>query len=219
MRIRFFGHAAVGLVGRGGLGVLLDPYEPGAFGGKIGYGPIPGAWDLVIVSHEHLDHNHVAASFGNPCVIKGPASHMGVDVRTYVVKHGDAGGTVDFESRISSFVLDDLRVVHPGDMGRGPSPELAANLSGTDLAFVPVGGHFTMGPEEAMEFVTRVNPKVVVPVHYKTPQVDLPIRPVDDFLAEVGSLPVRKFSCGEVELTAGGLPARTEIWVLPALAV
>jgi len=219
VRIQFFGHAAVGLTGRGGVGVLLDPYEPGAFEGRLGYGPIPGTWDMVVVSHEHLDHNHVAPSFGDPFVVKGPATHMGVDVQTFVVKHGDAAGTVDFESRISSFVLDDIRVVHPGDMGEGPSPELAANLAGTDLVFLPVGGHFTMGPGEAMEFVTRVNPKIVVPVHYKTPQVNLAIGPLEDFLAVAGSLPVRKFSVGEVELTAGELPARTEIWVLPALAV
>lgn len=219
MKIQYFGHAAVGLTSRAGVGVLLDPYEPGAFGGKIGYGPIPGIWDMVIVSHEHLDHNHVAPSHGDPIVIKGPASHMGVEVKSFTVKHGDAGGTVNFESRISSFVLDDIRVVHPGDMGKAPSPELAANLAGSELAFLPVGGHFTMGPGEAMEFVARVNPKVVVPVHYKTPQVNLPIRPLEDFLGAAGSLPVRKFSSGEVELTAGELPSRTEIWVLPALAV
>jgi len=212
MKIRYFGHAAVGLVSRGGTRVLLDPYLPGAFEGGIGYGPIPGEYDLVIVSHEHLDHNHVAPSFGRPAVVKAPGIFEGMDIRMFAATHGDNCGTMDFETRVSMFVLDDMRIVHPGDIG-GPVPdELVANLSGTDILFVPVGGRFTHSPEEAALFVKQVRPRVAIPIHYKTSKVGLPLLPVDDFL---NLMPlVKRFPSGEVDLNSGTLPVRTEVWAL-----
>lgn len=214
MKVSFFGHAAVGLRA-GGIGVLLDPYEPQAFGGRIKYSAIPGRFDVVVISHEHLDHNHVAPSFGNPHVVRGPCTFAGLDFRCLVGAHGDAAGTVDFETRITRFVLDDVAVVHPGDLGAPLSAESCAVLGDVDLLFVPVGGHFTMGPEGAREMIAALRPKVAIPIHYKTPFADLAIGPLQDFLDLAGSIPVRRFASGEIDISADSLPVRTEIWVLP----
>lgn len=216
MKINYFGHAAVGIETRSGVKVLLDPYKPGAFNGMIGYSEIPGRWDIVAISHEHLDHNHVSESFGNPVVMRSPGSALGVDVRMYHAKHGDNLGTVDAETRVLSLILDDVRIVHPGDLGEDPPMELCANLSGADVLFVPVGGRFTMGPKGAVQFISAVKPRLAIPIHYKTESCGLPLEPVDSFLAEC-PFPVRRLTTGSIELSSGALPARTEVWVLRPL--
>lgn len=216
MKLRFFGHAAVGLNGRGPA-VLMDPYEPQAFNGRLKYSPIPDRWEVVVVSHEHLDHNYIAPSFGTPHVVRGPGTFSGLDFQALVTPHGDAGGTVDFETRMTRFVMEDMVFVHPGDVGVVPAPETCAVLRPVDLLFLPVGGHFTVGPQDARRVLNALAPRVVVPIHYKTAYADLAIGPLEDFLAVAGTVPVRRFSTGEVEISAGTLPARTEIWVLPPL--
>jgi len=212
MRITYFAHACFGLEGAG-LRVLLDPYEPGGFGGRMRYTPIPGAWDVVVVSHEHADHAHIAPSFGTPDVLRGPGVAQGLELRTLTAPHGDAGGTVETSTRVVRFVLEDLAVVHLGDLA-GPLDETAAAvLSPVDVLFVPVGGHFTAGPAEALALIAQLAPRVAIPMHYKTPHADLPIGPLDDFLQNV-RYPVRKLHTGTVDLDSDSLPARTEVWTL-----
>jgi len=217
MKLQFFGHAAFGITSSSGLRVLLDPYEPGAFGGQLNYKAIPGKWDIVIVSHDHLDHNYIAPSFGAPKVVKGDAVISGVEVKTLIVKHGDAGGTVNFDTRVSWFAIDGVRFLHPGDAGKPLTADYVSKVGPIDVLFAPVGGHFTMGPPEAPAFIRQVAPKVAIPMHYKTPLVKFPIRPVDDFLKAWGKERIQRLGSGEVRIASGALPAETELWVMPML--
>jgi L-ascorbate metabolism protein UlaG (beta-lactamase superfamily) len=116
---------------------------------------------------------------------------------------------------VSRFVIDGLTVVHPGDIGIPVTQDLIASLQGTDLLFVPVGGRFTLDPSEALDFVAKLNPRIAIPIHFKTPAVLLPLRPVEDFLELCGR--VRRFNAGEVRLDPETLPLSTEIWHLPPL--
>ncbi|MFH1533276.1 MAG: MBL fold metallo-hydrolase [Pseudomonadota bacterium] len=217
MRITYFAHACFGLEGTG-LRVLLDPYEPMGFGGRIRYTPIPGTWDVVVVSHEHADHAHVAASFGTPDVLRGPGTARGLDLRVLSAPHGDAGGTVEATTRVGRLVLEDLAVVHLGDLG-GPLDETtAAVLRPVDVLFVPVGGHFTAGPAEALDLIAQLNPRVAIPMHYKTPHADLAIGPLEDFLRGV-RCPMRRLNVGAIDLDRDSLPARTEVWTLRPTAI
>ncbi|MBM4356161.1 MAG: MBL fold metallo-hydrolase [Deltaproteobacteria bacterium] len=214
MKIRYFGHAAVGLeTGEGK--ILLDPYLPGAFGNRFRFPPIPDQWDVVLISHDHDDHNHVAPSFGRPAVLRGPADLPGVRVRAFVGPHGTAMGTVNADTRIFLVEVENLRVAHAGDLGLIP-PGLVENLKGCDILFVPVGGHFTMAPKEAAAFISDVAPRLVIPIHFKTPHSDLTIGGVDAFLSLMS--PVRRRESGQIDVTHGTLPARTETWYLPPLA-
>ncbi len=211
MKIRFFGHAAVGLETQEAR-ILIDPYLPGAFGNRFRYPPIPDRWDIVLITHEHDDHNHVAPSFGRPAVLRGPAELPGVRIRAFVGPHGTAAGTVKADTRIFLVETESLRIVHPGDLGVIP-PGLVENLRDCDILFVPVGGHFTMEPKEAAAFIRDVSPRLVIPIHFKTRHADLAIRGVEEFLSVM--TPVRRRESGEVVVTAGTLPVRTETWYLP----
>lgn len=215
MKIHYYGHAALGLEGDGGMRILLDPYMPGAFDGRMGYGPIPGTWDVVIVSHEHLDHNYIAPSFGKPVVVKGPASVAGLEVATFAGRHGTNEGTMEAATSIARFTLDDLTFVHPGDLAEPVDEALIANLKAPDVLFVPVGGRFTFDGEAAARFVNALCPKVAIPIHFKTAAVDLPIAPPDVFLDRFPTY--RRFGSGSISLTTGSLPSRTQVWYLPPL--
>jgi len=217
MKITYFAHACFGVEARG-LRVLLDPYEPGGFGGRVRYTPVPGTWDVVIVSHDHRDHDHVAASFGTPAVLRGPGRARGLELRCLEAPHGDAGGTLTATTRMGRFELEGLALLHPGDVAGPLEPATVAALRPVDVLFLPVGGHFTAGPEEARALVAQLTPRVVIPMHYRTPHADLAIGSLEDFLAVV-PWPIRRRGEATVELEAPRLPPRTEIWTLRPLAL
>jgi L-ascorbate metabolism protein UlaG (beta-lactamase superfamily) len=215
VKVNFFGHAAVGLEASGGLRVLLDPYLPDAFDGRLGYRAIPGCFDLVIISHDHLDHNFISPTFGTPVVVRGPGQVLGVEIQMFAGNHGSNMGTMEATTHVSRFILDDLVCVHPGDLADPVEASLIANLKQPDLLFLPVGGRFTFDAEAASRFVRALNPRVVVPMHFRTAAVDLPLDPVEPFLECFPTY--RRFGQGSVELHTGNLPTRTQVWYLPPL--
>ncbi len=212
MRITYFGHACFGLAGDG-LRVLLDPYEPMGFGGRMRYTPIPGTWDVVVISHDHADHSHVVPSFGTPEVLRGAGTARGLELRTHTAPHGDAAGTMEATTGVGRLVLDGLAVVHPGDLAGPLDDATAAALGPVDVLFVPVGGHFTAGPAEALELIAQLAPRVAIPMHYKTPHADLAIGDLDAFLREVSD-PIRRIDASAIDLVRDTLPPRTEVWTL-----
>jgi L-ascorbate metabolism protein UlaG (beta-lactamase superfamily) len=217
VKVNYYGHAAIGLEAVGGLRVLLDPYMPGAFDGRMGYGPIPGQWDIAIISHDHLDHNYIAPEFGKPAIVKGPCTVAGLEISTFVGCHGTNEGTMEATTQVSRFTLDDLTFVHPGDLADPVDLSLIANLKSPDVLFVPVGGRFTFDGESAARFVNAVGPRVAIPIHFKTSSVDLPIEAPDDFLDRFPTY--RRFGSGTIELHTGNLPTRTQVWYLPPLCL
>lgn len=215
MKISYFGHASIGLETSSGLRVLLDPYKPDAFEGRLAFAPIPGQWDYLCISHEHLDHNYVGPEFGSPVVLRGNHWEPRLKVTVKKGKHGDAGGTVDAEVRVSMLELEGLKIIHPGDFGGPLSQEWLNLFSQADILFLPVGGYFTLGPTEGREVVRRCNPRITVPIHYWTPSTHLRVGPVAPFLEEQPR--VRTIADGEVTVTAKTLPSLPEIWVMKPL--
>ncbi len=212
MRVTYFGHASIGIEASDGTRILLDPYEPDAFGGRLAYSAIPGQWDYICISHDHADHNYVGPEFGHPVVIRGDYEDARLRVSARRGKHGDAGGTVD--AVVTSLVIevDGMRIGHPGDLGPELSPDWFAFFSGLDLLFLPVGGHFTMGPADAWSIVTTSRPRVAVPIHYKTPSTGFPLGPVEPFLQLAGRH--KDVGASTLEFDASTLPARPEVWLM-----
>jgi L-ascorbate metabolism protein UlaG (beta-lactamase superfamily) len=185
MRMTFIGHACVLVEGTAGTRVLLDPYQPGAFGGRFGLPGFQGEVDIVASTHEHLDHFHLDPAFGDPVVVRGDQVARGVAFTGVRLPHdGEEGARRGFVTALR-FAIDGVTLVHLGDAGRPPSPAETRALRPLDLLMVPVGGTFTVGPREALEAVRRLRPRVVVPMHYRLPEVDLPLLPLGDFLREV----------------------------------
>jgi L-ascorbate metabolism protein UlaG (beta-lactamase superfamily) len=217
MNIRFLGHATF-LITVGGKKIVTDPYEPGGFGGAIGYGPLREAADYVTVSHAHADHNYVRMVPGNPRVIEraGQENHEGIVFRALTTHHDSSRGAERGGNTVWVIEAEGLAVCHLGDLGHTLSPEDVVALAHINVLLVPVGGTFTIDAKGATAVVNRLRPNIAIPMHYHTPKTKLNLAPVEPFLA--GKARVRKVEGSELVVTADGLPEPTEIVVLqPAL--
>jgi len=218
VRIRYLGHAAFFITTADGTKIVTDPYEPGGFGGAIGYGPLKEPADFVTVSHQHADHNYVKMVPGNPMVISraGEETHDGILFRALTTHHDASRGAERGANVVRVIEADGITVCHLGDLGHTLSPEEATALGSLDVLLVPVGGTFTVDAKGATAVVNRLRPRIAIPMHYRTPKVSLNIAPVDGFLA--GKPRVRRIEGSEIDLDKGSLPEPTEIVVLqPAL--
>jgi len=213
MKIKWLGHACFLITSDTGTKIITDPYVTG---GDLSYGQIKESADIVVVTHDHVDHNNVAAIGGNPRVVRGAANIKGMEFKGIPTYHDDAGGGKRGRNTILCFELDGMRFCHLGDLGHQLSDSQAAELGKVDILFIPVGGFYTIDAKLATQLCDRLKPKVVIPMHYKTAKCAYPITGVEEFLK--GKKGVSKLNTSQVEFNPGELPATTQIVVLnPAL--
>ena len=218
MKMKWYGHAAFLLTSDKGLKIITDPYEPGGFGGAISYGKIPDEANVVLVSHDHADHNYVQGLPGKPTVIKGAGVHRvkDLEIKGMAVYHDESKGAERGPNTIFCFTLDGLRVCHLGDLGHVLTAEEAKQIGPVDLLFIPVGGFYTIDPAQATQTAQKLNPRVMVPMHFKTPGCGFPLAEVKEFTS--GKPAVKTLEVSEVELKKESLPRASEVIVLtPAL--
>ena len=201
--------------------VFIDPFadlsQLTGRGMKFDYPPIEGvSADLVLVTHEHSDHNGVEAIGGDPTILRSTAGRLESpigEVTAIASEHDEAAGTERGPNTIFVFTLDGLRVCHFGDFGQHALREEQATAIGhVDLLILPVGDGPTIGAVQAQEIVDRLRPRWVVPMHYRTPRIGF-LQTADAFLelsAHVERLPSAAFDTTE-------LPARdAPVTVVPA---
>ena len=181
MRMRLIGHSCVWLGDEKGRRVVTDPCRPGALGGRVWTAPVPEA-DIISVSHYHEDHGWLGAVPGAPQVVDTTAEVDGIAFDFTTTSHDHDGGCISGLNHMYRFRLDDVTVLHPGDLGALPEDKEIEALGSVDLLLLPVGGTYTLSPEDALLFAQRLNPRWVVPIHYRTEDVDLPMAPVEAFL-------------------------------------
>ncbi len=190
MIIRWHGQSAYTLTGAEHT-VTIDPFGvlPPETAARItfAYPPIaPHPAHLLLVTHEHRDHNGVEAVTGDPHVIRSTAGRLDSPIGEVVAiasEHDPYAGTARGPNTIFVFSLDGLVIAHFGDFGQaGLRPEQRAAIGDVDLVFVPVGGGPTIGAEAAAAIVRDLAPAYAVPMHYHTPAIDF-LEPADAFLA------------------------------------
>ncbi|MDO8472209.1 MAG: MBL fold metallo-hydrolase [Dehalococcoidia bacterium] len=210
MKIKFLGHSSFLITSDSGVRILTDPY---AVGGPLTYDPIDDAADVVLVSHGHGDHNNVSAVKGNPVVIKSPGDTeaKGIAFKGIATFHDQAQGKEKGANIVFCFTVDGVKVCHVGDLGHQLDARQAAEVGSPDVLLLIVGGNYAIGPEEATKLARQLNPRVIIPMHYKNARCGYPIAPVDDFLK--GKKNVVKATGSEVALDARKLP-QGEIIVL-----
>jgi L-ascorbate metabolism protein UlaG (beta-lactamase superfamily) len=136
----------------------------------------------------------------------------GIEFRGVETAHDTVGGTERGKNVVFTFTVDDVKICHCGDLGHVLTEDQAAEIGAVDVLLPPVGGYFTIGPNEASKVADQLSAKIVIPMHYKTNKVDFPITFVDDFLK--GKQNVKRLNSSEVEIKAGQLPQEREIVVL-----
>ena len=213
MKIRFLGHSAFLLTASDTTRIITDPYVPGAFGGAITYAPIAEPADFITVSHNHIDHNNVTGVPGDHKTIRsaGERKAGGVTVTGFDCFHDENSGRDRGTNVIFVFEDAGLRLAHGGDLGHVPTAQAQA-IGRVDVLLVPVGGHFTIGPNEAHETMRLLGARVTIPMHFKTSKTDMPIVGVEEFLKGQGN--VKRAGKSEIELTPATLPDAPTIIVL-----
>jgi L-ascorbate metabolism protein UlaG (beta-lactamase superfamily) len=205
MRIRWYGQSAFLI--SAGQSVFVDPF--GALEGlaerglQFDYPPIEGVEaDLLLVTHEHSDHNGVEAVGGSPQLVRSSPgtfdSPLG-EVVGIASEHDDEAGTRRGPNTIFCFTLDGLRLCHFGDFGQaGLRAEQQRAIGEVDVLFLPVGDGPTVGGERAAAIVRALRPRLVVPMHYRTDAVNF-LDPPDAFLDALGAR-VERLAGSELEV-------------------
>jgi len=215
MRIKYLGHAAFVLTSEGGTRIVLDPFEAGAYDGAVGYPPINETADIVLLSHAHPDHGYAKAVKGKPKVVSsaGTVSMKDVEVTGVKTYHDETRGSQRGGNVVFTVLLkqDGLKLTHLGDLGHPLSDTEAAAIGKPDVLLIPVGGFFTIDALTAWKVALKLQPRIVIPMHYKTECCGFPIAPLDGFLK--GKENVKRVG-QEIEVSADKLPKATEIWVM-----
>jgi L-ascorbate metabolism protein UlaG (beta-lactamase superfamily) len=182
MELTWLGHSCFRLRGRE-LTVLTDPFAP-----RLGYPATSVQADVVTVSHDEPNHNTVSLVEGSPRVVTGPGEYelAGIMV-TGVATPRPAGQSREAPRNTAYLVeLEDVTVCHLGDVAAPLGPEQIAVVRDADVLLLPVGGHCTIDATQAAEVVAQVEPKLVIPMHYRTPAIKLELDAVDRFCREIG---------------------------------
>lgn len=222
MNLTWLGHATFILSTNTGLTVLLDPMGPG-----VGYplSPVQGV-DLVTISHEHSDHNNAGLAVGNPQILRGLAGAdwakvdvtvKGVRVRTVGTYHDESQGSQRGKNAIFIFEMEGLRLAHLGDLGHKLTSEQVKAIGPVEVVLLPVGGFYTIDGRTAAAVVEQLQPRVAIPMHYKTPDLAQSLAQrlagVDDFIAALPGAAVVQAE-KTITISAGKLPGKLTIMVM-----
>ena len=210
MRIRWHGHACFEFVGSKN-SVIIDPHD----GKSIGIRPPISNADIVLVSHDHFDHNAIrmiknehSALFALP----GKHEIKGTIFEGLPSFHDDQKGALRGSNVMYKFKMDGITVCHCGDLGDIPSEEVLKAIMKVDILLVPVGEVFTVMISKLKDFIRKVEPKIVVPMHYRVGGITLPLKPIDDFLDGIPKDNIL-YVGNEVELSADEVDEFSGVWI------
>ncbi len=185
MLITWIGHACVVVERSDNYVIVFDPHD----GESIGLKKPDIKADMVLVSHEHYDHNAVdiVRKQGTRVFREfiGEAEIDNVRVKGLETYHDKFGGKRRGLNTIYIVETEGYRLAHLGDLGHIPGEDVLKHLENTDLLMIPVGGTYTIEPDEAWSIIVSTEPSIILPIHYWIPGLRLPLRPIDEFLKYV----------------------------------
>lgn len=189
MFITWLGHSCFKIqdkTGSDAVTIVTDPFDK-----KVGLRAPSLEADIVTISHKHYDHDNLDAIRGNPFVIDTAGEYEVKDVCIDGVEsfHDDKEGKEKGENIIFRFEMEGVSIVHLGDLGHLLDDKQVEKLAGTDILIIPVGGQYTLDAKKAVEVVSQIEPRIVIPMHYKTSGIDMDIDGVEKFVKELGIPP------------------------------
>ena len=201
MTISWFGQSCFRIEAKEG-SILTDPFSK-----DIGLKPPKIKDDLVLVSHNHYDHNNVEDAPVETFIIKNPGEYEknGIAVLGINSYHDKTEGKERGSNTIYVIKAEDMTVCHLGDLGQEKLDEKQVEEIGdVDILMLPVGGSYTINYKEALEVISQIEPKIVIPMHYKVKDLNIDIESADKFVKELGLTPekVDKFKIAKKTLPA-----------------
>jgi L-ascorbate metabolism protein UlaG (beta-lactamase superfamily) len=185
MEISFVGHACFRLRGRDA-SVVIDPYGKGL--GLPMMQPSRFSADIVAITHDHPGHNNRTMVGGNPRVVEAPGEYEihGVGIRGVQAYHDGAKGEQLGRVTMFAIEIDDLTVAHLGDLGHQLTESQQEQLGSIDVLLIPVGGGQALTATEAAAVANQLEPKVVIPMHYRLPGLKPALDDPTHFAKEMG---------------------------------
>lgn len=183
MEIKWLGHASFLITNLSGKKLLIDPFDE-----SVGYDIYEGSADIVTISHHHHDHDYVEAVKSDPVIIDkiGEFTEFGISIKGIPSFHDKNKGADRGKNIIFVFNIDGYKICHLGDLGYELTLDEVKTIGDVDVLFIPVGGKYTITSAEAANVAKSINSHFVIPMHYKTPDLNLPLSGVDEFINIMG---------------------------------
>jgi L-ascorbate metabolism protein UlaG (beta-lactamase superfamily) len=204
MEITWYGHACFRLKSREAT-VVTDPYDK-----TLGLTLPPLKADIVTVSHHTPHHNHVAGVKGNFKVIDSPGEYEmnGVFVTSiYMIPSKNA--TTSTQNNVFVIYMDEIALCHLGDLTYVPTQKQVEDMGSIDVLLVPVGGQNSLNAAQAAEVISLIEPYIVIPMHYRLPDLTIKLDPVSKFLKEMGI--TKAETVDTLKLTKASFPEETQV--------
>ncbi len=207
LQIRWHGHACFEI--KNDVTLVTDPHD----GKSIGIPAPIVAGDIILVTHDHYDHNSVKTveKIGSKVVRDERKRNIyNVVIRGIKTYHDENFGDSRGENIIFKFLIDDINFCHLGDLGHILEEDIAEKIGDVDILFIPVGGNFTIDANYAWKIVNLIKPSIIIPMHYKIGGLSLPIDTLDKFL-ETSIFKILKVG-NEIDFEKSDIPNESEIW-------
>lgn len=177
MKITYLAHASFLIETKTGVKILTDPYD-----NSVGYTVFELSPDIVLTSHKHFDHGYTGALKGDFTLVDKPEEYnvKGVKIRGIKTFHDQEAGQKRGENIV--FVIEDeFSVAHLGDLGHELEKEHLEKIGRVDILLIPVGGVYTIDAKAAYNVAKTINPKIIIPMHYKTEKLKFDLGRLEEF--------------------------------------
>jgi len=179
MKITWLGHSCFKLEESTGTTLVTDPYHD-----YVGFEMIDVEPDILTISHSHKDHNCMEHIIGSPTVLTRSGFYEidGVHILGQKSYHDEVKGSKRGENVIFKIRMDGVDVLHMGDIGEECNAMLAESLGACNILIIPIGGVYTIDAQQAKDYVDKIMPDIVIPMHYKTRDCEFDLDKINDFL-------------------------------------
>jgi L-ascorbate metabolism protein UlaG (beta-lactamase superfamily) len=177
MKIRWLGHACF-LLETEKFKIITDPFNK-----EVGYPVINVTADVVTISHDHWDHNAAQLVGGSPMIIdqEGSFTYQEIQIKGIGSYHDDVQGKKRGTNIMYKISTEGMTLLHLGDLGHLLSDQQVREIGEIDILFLPVGGNYTIDAREAYKITELIKPRIIIPMHFKTPAISFDIDPVEAF--------------------------------------
>lgn len=189
--------------------IVIDPFDT-SLGLKL---PKKMEANVLLITHNHFDHNYRQGVSGNPCIIDCPGEYevAGATIMGIPSFHDKKNGEERGKNTIYTIEFENITLCHLGDLGHDLSDEEIDKLGDIDILMIPVGGEVTVNGEEAAKIVGEIEPKIVIPMHYKIPGLKLKLDSLDKFTEKMKG---KTEEVDKLKIKAGTLPTETQLVIL-----
>lgn len=191
MKLTWHGHSCFVLESEDGI-IVFDPYKNYQVPGLV---PLNLQGDIVLCSHGHDDHNAEE-------IVKKSGKTPDIEIEKIETFHDDKNGAVRGKNTIHIVKTEGMKIVHFGDLGCLLTNEQIEKLKNADAVMIPVGGFYTIDADTAFEIVKKIQPKIVIPMHYKSESFGFDvIGTVDEYLKHCDNDNIKKYDTNSIEIT------------------